>query len=918
MQANHSKLLVFLRSLAVKPHVIVCTETWNLPYYQLYGIDGYRIYYNKSFKNSADGVVMYIREDLSVADDKIVIIGDVSFLSITLNLTDNQTLTCTGVYRCHKISVAPFNESLKEFLKKDKSKNHKILGDFNIDISRNSVIENNSDSTNFVYNMLECGFLPLFRKITRPNLNDNRTKDGSCIDNIFLKTESRVAIDSYKIMCPFTDHFPLFSTVEFSVEQSKITEPEFRINFKKFSKFCSTFDWTQFQTVPDPNVAMSMVVDKIKYFIMQATFNNKKIARSKPRKPWITPGIVKSIIKKEKLYKAWIKNKNDEHLKMAYKTYEKTLIKAIKYARWVYDTNQIASLGNNTKKIWSYINNKLNRKMQRNRIEKIDVNNKILSDSSEIAENFNNFFTNIGLDLDKAIPASNSGRLPHNSVQNDSLFLFPTCAQEVERMILGMPNKAGGWDGISAKTLKLTSCYISETLANIFNSCMDKGIWPDCLKCADIVPVYKNGNKMHLTNYRPIALISNIAKIFEKIVYNRLYSFLDKNKFFAKNQFGFLKGKNTTDALDRLTNFVYSNVNNNKKVIATFIDLKKAFDTVNYDILLNKMERNGVRELPLKLFRSYLHKRKCKTKVNNVKSTEKDISIGVPQGTLLGPLLFLIYINDIFDNCVLYADDTVVLSVGDTWEIAERNMNESLARYDEWFNLNRLTLNLDKTVFMTMGTYKDSVPVSIGILIRDREIKRVESCKYLGVYIDCYLRWDIHVNFIVNRTKYLLFVFNKLKKVLAVNCLQMIYFALFLSIASYGIIAWGGADFGVISKLQLLQNRLTGFLLTDTVFLNLNQLFVLQATLFHFENLLSMYHKKPKRTRNNQLEIPNVNKSFYKKSSYYIAIKTFNALPADLKEHKTGYNAPKSKLRRWIVENECDEKLWNYFIKGKL
>lgn len=207
---------------------------------------------------------------------------------------------------------------------------------------------------------------------------------------------------------------------------------------------------------------------------------------------------------------------------------------------------------------------------------------------------------------------------------------------------------------------------------------------------------------MLVTNYRPIVLISNIAKIFEKIIYNRLYKFLDKNDFFAKNQFGFLKGKNTSDALEQLTNFVYSNVNFNKKVTATFIDLKKAFDTVNYKILLNKIERAGIRGIPFKLIHSYLYERKCKTRVNNVKSTEKSVNIGVPQGTLLGLLLFIIYANDIFDNCILYADDTVVLSVGDTWEIAERNKNETLIRYDEWFRLNRLTLNLDKTVFMTL------------------------------------------------------------------------------------------------------------------------------------------------------------------------------------------------------------------------
>lgn len=149
-------------------------------------------------------------------------------------------------------------------------------------------------------------------------------------------------------------------------------------------------------------------------------------------------------------------------------------------------------------------------------------------------------------------------------------------------------------------------------------------------------------------------------------------------------------------------------------------------------------------------------------------------------------------------------------------------------------------------------------------MIRGVKIARVQSCKYLGVYVDCYLRWDIHINYIVGKTKYLLYVFHKLKKVLAVNCLKIMYFALFLNIASFGIISWGGASHGVMNSLQLLQNRLTRFLSADSTFLSLNQNFVLQVTLFHFKNLQSLYQRKPKRTTVNHLEIPHVNKSFIK------------------------------------------------------
>lgn len=145
LHANHAKLLVFLRSLTIKPHVIVCTETWNLVLPQLYEIEGYRAFYNESRLNSADGVLMYIRKNLLGVEKKIVYMGNVTFLSITFNLTDSKTLTCTGVYRCHKIPILSFNESIRIILKKDKNKNHKIFGDFNIDISENNLINGNND-----------------------------------------------------------------------------------------------------------------------------------------------------------------------------------------------------------------------------------------------------------------------------------------------------------------------------------------------------------------------------------------------------------------------------------------------------------------------------------------------------------------------------------------------------------------------------------------------------------------------------------------------------------------------------------------------------------------------------------------------------------------------------------------------------
>lgn len=602
-------------------------------------------------------------------------------------------------------------------------------------------------------------------------------------------------------------------------------------------------------------------------------------------------------------------------MKKAYKDYEKILRRAISCCKNAYEEKIISGFGFDGRKIWSFINKKLNRKIKTTHIDQVVVDKEVFDDPSDIADKFNNFFTEIGLKLDKEMPPSDGEQQPLKS-DPCSFSLEPTKAIEIEGIIDNLPNKAGGWDNVSARALKCVSTVISNSLELIFNSCIETGIWPDCLKSADIVPIYKDENRQLLTNYRPIALISNFAKILEKIVHIRLYAFLQKKTFFSENQFGFLKDRSTKNALELFTHFVYKYINDNKKVIATFVDLKKAFDTVNYGILLDKLSKCGIRGTPHALLRNYLYGRKCRTRVNGIESSSSGVNIGVPQGTILGPLLFLIYMNDIENSCILYADDTVVLSVSNTWRGAERKMNELLAKIDKWFIQNRLTLNLEKTVYMALGVYKDSTPSALNVSIRNQSITRVTTCKYLGVQIDCNLRWEDHINLIVKKTKYLIFIFRKLSKRMSKHNLGTIYFALFQSIATYGIIAWGGAYDNVLKKLQTVQNRLTKFL-PNFSFSTIEQMYILESILYHFKHLQTKYLNKTLITRTNQLPLPEIHKEFYKKSSKYIATKAFNSLPVEIKNKQVGHKLLRTQLKKWIFQSSDSAKFWNVCIKRK-
>ena len=267
-----------------------------------------------------------------------------------------------------------------------------------------------------------------------------------------------------------------------------------------------------------------------------------------------------------------------------------------------------------------------------------------------------------------------------------------------------------------------------------------------------------------------------------------------ENEIISKNQFGFLKKIGTREALQNISQTLYNNLENSKPVIASFLDLAKAFDTVDHKILLMKLYNMGIRGKAHDLIASYLSNRMQSVKMNGHKSEYTEVHMGVPQGSILGPLLFLLYYNDIIckmpkNSVICYADDTVILSQAESWKEAAILMNRLLSQISTLLALNKLSLNKEKTVFITFGNYADSVPQKVVIKINQTEIKRVETIRYLGIIFDYRLTWANHIDYVKNKTKYLLYVFYKLNQTTSIFVMRIIYYAFFHSIISYGIIA---------------------------------------------------------------------------------------------------------------------------------
>lgn len=907
LNANYHNLETLINRLDSKPDVIVCTETWKLDYYKYYQLDNYTVHYNHGDVNKADGVVIYVKTTLSYSST-IENIGPCKILSIILRINQAMSLKITGIYRCHDINVDNFNVQLKEYLNSNKNvKNHCIVGDFNINLLKTDFI-----SEQFIETMLSLNYVNCFSGITRPS-----NLEGSCIDNMFFKSKTAIS-NSFTYTNVFTDHYPIFLTINWQKENI-FKAPNAAINYNKLKKLCDKTDFNYIFDIQDPNVAIDALIKEIKYLIKEATLKTKpNRSRYKGklilhRKNWITEGIVKSCNTKETLYNLWKLDKNNTKLKDNYKTYCKILNGVILRAKKNYDAEQVNRNISDSRKLWQYINNKLGRKNKAdNDIKKLICNDKEVTDAKDIANVFVDFFSNIGLNLAKKtnvdkINKSRTSELVENNCK--SIFFRPTDANEIFKTIKNLKDKAGGLDEINSKVLKISAHCISKPLEHIFNLCLTEGIWPSSLKTAVIVPIYKNGDYYEPSNYRPISLISNLAKVLEKLIHFRLTDFITECNIINERQFGFLKNKSTSDAHADLIQNIYDNLNSDKRTIVTFLDLAKAFDTVNHDILLNKLERYGVRGVANKLMIDYLKDRVQTVKYKGVFSKHESVKIGVPQGTILGPLLFLLYINDIFSAVdqkylLSYADDTAILCAGDNWDVVQRDMNGVLKIVHSWLKNNQLTLNVGKTVYLTFSCYSDSIPKSV-ISINNEIIRRVDSCKYLGIYIDSCLKWDVHIQETVKKIKFFQFLVYKLSLFMERRVLKMLYHSLFESIINYGIIAWGGAYKNSIKPLLTVQERILKKIRVEyNHILNIKQQYVLCSLTKFFSTLLYKYNNYEGRSRHKIIQGPKITKTKFQSSPLYTAIKYFNMLPNDIKNTHTSTKKIKNNIKTWLMSSQ--------------
>ena len=818
LEAKYGNLHHFISSTSWKFDILAITESSqkaNENFKTKVKIDGYDLYKTGSITNKG-GTVLYLNNNLNIFERVDLKVQHEDFESTWGEIKNikSKNIVVGCIYRHPRYNTKEFCAYLEKCLIKlaKEKKEVYLCGDFNIDLLK---IEINNSYQEFYDLLCSYGFLPKIIQPTRVIANES-----SLIDNIFSNNFADTII-SGNILLTLSEHFSQFVSVKrdfVDYNKTKIFQRDYsKFDSKQFRDDISIQNW-------DNNLNNMSVDDDFRDFYFKlgscvdrhAPIRELTPAEIKLKnKPWITPDINKMINIRNKLFRRKKRQPNNEEVKRVYNLIRNRVIRELKKSKKKYYSEYFEEHTNNIKKTWSGIKEIVNLKnSDSHKITQLNIEGVIIDNAKEIATNFNDFFVNVGPDTDSKIPVSVNITPEHFlKDRNASEFLISYVTEdEILEIIKSLENKSTGPNSIPLKLLKIIPDLIIKPLCRLINKSFSNGIFPDLLKIVKVIPIHKGNSNQNMNNYRPISLLLIFDKIIEKLMHKRLYKFLDENNILYDKQYGFRKNNSTIFSLIEITEKIKESIDNNKFGCGIFIDLRKAFDTVNHKILIKKLEHYGVRGSALNWFSSYLNERSQYVFLNGETSDRKSITCGVPQGSVLGPLMFLVYINDLPNiskilDFYLFADDTNIYYEDDSLQNLEKKVNKELHSLYLWLSVNRLSLNIDKTNFVIFHPYNKPLKYNVTIKINKKAICEKKSIKYLGVLIDSTLSWKDHVFYLSKKLSRAVGILYKLRPFVNTKIMKNVYYALFYSYVVYAIEVWGSACETILTKIAILQKR---------------------------------------------------------------------------------------------------------------
>ena len=895
---------------------INCTETWldNRVPSNLLKLNNMTVFRNDRRTGLLDyhvhinggGVCIFVSrkwvEFSNCIPDYTITCDDFETIAITITRPNFRKLMICCVYKPPKGKIEKCIKLLKEMVNKYKALNYEIwlLGDFNTDLLR----RDNVHTADLVKFAKVVGLTQLINDVTRPN-----QRGGSCIDLIF--TDCSYVIDKGILNDMIADHFSVFAVRKKSREKKDSIVKTVRdyTNFDEinFERLLKNINWDTFDNHSDPNYQWELIhgytVD-----ILSIMCPYKRIVSRKKVTPWITPEIYTASREKKRLIKAYRVSKDSAILCQA--RIQRNIVNGlIEKAKTEFILNSLNSNAKKPKKFWRIINSLIDEQ------DSVDITSYIFRDiithdpiSKEDTPDFlNSFFVEIA---ERTRTRLTNQDAKHIDLYPDIISKFDFAPPELEDMYGYMMeidiNTSSCLEGINSKLCKILIDKIPEKFRHLFANSLFFGIFPEAWTSAYVTLIPKEGDRNSPGNWRPISQTVIFAKILEKIVHKQLLKYLLENKIISPYQYGFLPGKSTQEAVFKTVTHMYSSINQNKVMGVLFLDVAKAFNCIDHDLLYRKFKDVGMSMRAIHWFKTYLTRSQV-VRYGDTISNILPLNVGIAQGTVLGPLIFIFYINDCTKvlnrvRISMFADDCILYYSGNVWRTEFEILRGDLNNFVDWNTKNMLKLNGKKTQAMIVGTrnklskLKNPRP----FLILNQEVKYVSKYSYLGIVLDSELSLAPLCKSIENRVSNKVYVLRKIRRYITYKAAIQIYKQMILPFFDYAGFLLVACNKDKKGDLQVIQNDALRF--CDNTHRNdrvLLEILHNKAKLSSLEQrrsiqLLQLMYKLSKNNENRVIGTRNTrqNEKYvfrmdskignkYSHSPYYKGCKLWNALPRE-------------------------------------
>ena len=682
-----------------------------------------------------------------------------------------------------------------------------MMGDFNYNYK--------SDVASCPIRFIEAAY-GLKQLITQPT---RVTVNASSLLDIILTSIPERHESAAVLPIALSDHYLVYTTVRIKARQSntKHNAVTFR-DYKKFEADRFLHDLSLNAVINKTTSPGTLLEDWDSFkrtFIEVSDKHAPMVTRRLKQRsnPWITNEISQLMYQRDNA-KRKLDRKKTPALANHYRQLRNTVTKTIRQAKRTFYENELSKVANNPRESWRLIN-------------KLTGNDFKTAPPNDIsAQEFNEHFSQIGMKTVKDVPHVINP--PWKGPVSDRKFkMEKIMISSIEKRLRDLGDKSSSDAiGMDSKLLCISARVLAPILASFFNASLESSVIPNDWKIARVTPVYKGkGDRMDKSNYRPISVLSHIAKILEREVQSRLLTYLVENEYIALDQSAYRPYHGTHTSLQRVINDWLDVVSDDMYIGVCLLDISKCFDTIDHGILCKKLQYYGIIDHEYAFFKSYLSNRSQFVSCNKMISSVSDITLGVPQGSVLGPILFLLYVNDVSQHVYLgkaniYADDTLIYYTGSTIKEIENVLQKCLDSVFEWYQGNRLVINPKKCVSMLVSGPNNQLNESLSVSLHGNQISQASSTTYLGLEISESLRWDDHVNKLCSQLSFKISKLARIRAFTPRQTLRQIYFSGIQTTIDYAITVWGYTTLENVHRIQRLQNFAGRILANDFDYVN--------------------------------------------------------------------------------------------------